>query len=129
LSGGKLSSSNVFLIFIRKSFVIRDESCASPLLGNGARLGPLGPPLLDTPMIAPGTICIACGLITPSSTAVNTPPILRLAFFKFNSTTLFRVLISGSAYRQTPLPYISPGATMYLDMTQGKDFKTLCSIL
>ena len=50
-----------------------------------------------TPMTAPGTMLIVCGFRTPSSTAVNTPPIEMLAFFSVSSTTLFSVLISGSA--------------------------------
>ena len=97
LSGGRLSSSNVFLIANLKSLATIWDKLESPDRGKGCRDGPLGPPFEPTPITAPGTIEIACGFNTPSSTAVNTPPIEMLAFFRVNSTTLLSVLMSGRA--------------------------------
>ena len=129
LSGGKLSSSNVFLIFMRRSLLTICVRLASPERGKGCKEGPRGPPFELTPITAPGTMLIVWGFKTPSSTAVNTPPILILAFLRVNSTTLFNVLMSGRAYSTGPRPYRSLLAFIYREITQGKDFNSLCTSL
>ena len=84
-------------MFILKSFATICDNCGSPLLGNGCKSAPLGPPLELTGIIAPGTRLIEPGFKTPESTAVYTPAMVNEAFLRVNSKTLFNVFISGKA--------------------------------
>ena len=104
LSGGRVSSIIIFLMFIRRSLITIWLTLKSPVRGNGRRLSPFGPPLRATGMIAPGLMLTACGLSTPSSAAVYTPAILMLAFFNNSSSVLFNVLMSGIAVTSGPRP-------------------------
>ena len=70
LSGGKLSSSKIRLIFLRKSSIIICDTLKSPDLGSGLSDSPCGPPLRATGIIAPGIILTVFGFNTPSSAAV-----------------------------------------------------------
>ena len=80
-------------------------------------------------MIAPGFNVTVLGFKTPSSAAVYTPAIASDAFFNNNSLVLFKVLISGMAAVNGPLPYTSPAAFMYLEITQGENFNSRSTIL
>ena len=64
-----------------------------------------------TGMMAFGMICAVYGFSTPSDTAVIGGLIASAAPRRVNSTTLFTVLMSGSAHRIGPRPYISPDVT------------------
>ena len=70
LSGGSDSSSSMRLMFCCRSLMTNCDTLKSPDLGNAFNDSPCGPPLRATGIIAPATIRIVAGLITPSSAAV-----------------------------------------------------------
>ena len=70
LSGGSVSSSKIFLTFMRRSLITICDTLKSPERGIWRRLSPCGPPLRATGIMAPGWMRMFCGFNTPSSAAV-----------------------------------------------------------
>ena len=104
VSGGNVSSNSIFLMALTKSLITSWDTLKSPPDLNGRKLSPWGPPLRATGIMEPGAILTVAGFNTPSSAAVYTPATEIDAFFKSNSLTLFKVLMSGRALTRGPRP-------------------------